>query len=436
MAARTERLARVLSWLLPAAWLVLAGPSRAEAPDRGVEFEDLGLTGAGDLSARGAGLSGFVPVTGDATALVYNPAGLCRIKKRGGQLGLSYDTRETVTTYGAQSMGLSSDRYGLAYAGAAYPIPTYRGALVPAIAVHRMFVSDLDIAYERDNAPDGRSDAFRLQQAGSTYALAFGFGIDLANVLSAGLSLSVFEGGYSALRQSHTRDSSTTPVDRYVIDDIDGDLDGVVARIGVILFANRHVHVAINVTTPTIVNNTTTETSEITEVVENGTGSTARTSSETSSEYLVPYRLDGGVEMPLGDWLLVVQAGTCDWSQAAINGTGLRLQNGNAVLGRTVDVRAGVEWTSPWWPLRLRAGAAQLPFPLEYVQADRIDNDQLEEALTESAPRRYSVGAAFALKRGIFIDASYTRTTGDRSSASFSEERTSSQILIEGSYWF
>ncbi len=436
MANRIERRRHFLSWMLTAVWLVATGTAHAQAPDRAIEFEDLGLTNPVDVSARGAGLTAFVPVTGDATALIYNPAGLCRIKQRTGQLGLAYDTRETVTNYGTRSMGLSSDRYGLAFVGAAYPIPTFRGALVPAIAVHRTYVSDLDIAYERDNALDGRFDSFRFQQSGSTYALAFGFGIDLASVLSAGLSLSVFEGGYTSLRQSHSREATATPVDRYVINDVDGDLDGVVGRLGVILFAHRHVHIAVNVTTPTVVNNATTETSEITEVVENGTGSTTTTSIATSSEYLVPYRLDGGIEFPLGDWLFVAQAATSDWSQAEIDGRGLRLQNGNAVLGRTVDVRAGVEWTSPWWPLCLRAGAAQLPFAPEYIQADRIDNDELEEALRESPPRRYSLGAAIALKRTILIDASYTRTTGDRSSTSFSEERTSSQFLIEGSYWF
>jgi hypothetical protein len=424
------------SWLFVVVLFVAAGTCRAQEADRAIEFEDLGLTNPGDASSRGAGLAAFVPVAGDAAALIYNPAGLCRIKKRTGQIGLAYDTRETVTRYGARSMGLSSDRYAPVFIGAAFPIPTFRGALVPAIAVHRMFVSDLDIAYEGDNSLDGRADSFRFQQSGSTYALALGFGIDLASVLSAGLSFSAFEGGYTSLRQSRSRESTTTPVDRYAIDDVEGDLDGVVGRIGVTLFVHRHVHVAVNVTTPTVVNNATTETNEITEVVENGTGSTVRTSIATSSEYLVPYRLDGGIEIPVGDWLLVAQAGTCDWSQAAIDGRSLRLQTGNAVLGRTVDARAGVEWTSPWWPVRLRAGAARLPFAPEYMQADRVDNDRLEAVLTESSPRRYSFGAAIALGQTIFIDASYSRTTGDRGSTSFSEERTSSQILIEGSYWF
>jgi hypothetical protein len=300
-----------------------------------------------------------------------------------------------------------------------------------------MFTSDLDIGYETVNTAESRTDAFRLQQSGSTYAFALGFGVDLATVLTAGLSMSVFEGGYESLRQSHTRTTGVAvPVDRYVIDDIEADLDGVVGRLGVMLFAHRHVHIGFRVTTPTLVNHSANENSEITEVVENGTGSTVRTSASTKSEYVIPYRIDGGIALPWGAWLVSVQAGTCDWSQAAIDNQRLRLQNGNAVLGRTLDLGAGVEWTAPSWPLRLRAGFAQLPFALEYIQADRIDNDRLEEVERETAPLRFSLGAGVALKRTILIDAAFTYTTGDRGAATFSEERNGSQVVIEGSYWF
>ena len=436
MAARIERgVFRLL--IIAAAWLLPATGAYAQAPERAIEFEDLGLTGTGDVSARAGGLSAFVPVTGDAAALVYNPAGLCRIKKRAPLLGVAYGSQEIVTTYGAHSSGLSSDRSGLLFAGGAFAIPVLRGSLVPAVAIHRIFVSDLDLEYDTDNLIDGRHDTVRIQQSGATYAFAFGFGIDLASVFSAGLSMSLFEGGYTALRQSHSRtELLPSPVDRYVIDDIDGDLDGYVARVGVMLYAHRHAHISVNVTSPTVINHATTESSEITEVIENGTGSTVRTTSATSTEYISPFRLDGGIEMPWGPWLVTVQAGTCDWTEAAIDQGRLRLRNGNAVLGRTLDVRAGIEWTAPSWPLRLRAGVARLPFALEYIQADRIDNDQLEEVLTETTPMRYSFGAGIALKHTLLIDAAFIYTRGDRSAASFSEERTWSQLLIEGSYWF
>jgi hypothetical protein len=434
--ARIERVACCVL-VVVGACLLPAPCVHAQPPERAVEFEDLGLTRGGDLSARAAGISAFAPAAGDPAALIYNPAGLCRIKKRVPQLGFSYDAQEIVTEYAGQTSGLSSDRTGLLFAGGAFPIPVLRGSLVPAVAIHRIFVSDLDLEYDTDNALDQRHDTFRIQQAGATYAFAFGFGIDLASVLSAGLSLSLFEGGYTALRQSHTRtEFLPAPVDRYVIDDVDGDLDGYVARVGMMLYAHRHAHIGINVTSPTVINHATNETREVTEVVENGTGSSTRTTIATSTEYISPFRLDGGIEMPWGDWLVSVQAGTCDWTEAALDQGRLRLRNGNAVLGRTVDARAGIEWTAPRWPLRLRAGVARLPWALDYVQADRIDNDQLQEVLTETTPMRYSFGAGVLLKRAILIDAAFTHTRGDRSAASFSEARRWSQVVIEGSYWF
>lgn len=417
----------------------LASPAYAQAPPptRAIEFEDLGLTRPPDISARAAGLGGYVATATDVTALVTNPGLLCRIKQRTPMLGFSHESAEIVTSYPGSSMGLSSDRNGLQFVGASAAIPVFQGSLVPAVAVYRAIVSDLDIAYEATRPTELRTDSFRLQQSGTTYAFAAGFGIDLASVLSAGVSVSLLEGGYQTLRQTHTRsEASPDAVDEYVIDDVDADLDGVVARVGFILYAHRHAHVAFNVTTPSAVNGTTNQTSETTQQVENGTGFTIRKETSASAEYVVPYRIDGGIAMPWGAWLLAVQAGTQDWTTCAIDGQRLRLQNGDPVMQRTFDYRAGVEWTSGAWPLRLRAGVARLPFAPEYLQADRIDNDQLEAVTSESSPLRYSFGAGIMLRESIVIDASFTHTHGERSTTSFSEERNWSQFLIEGSYWF
>ena len=406
------------------------------APGRALEFEDLGLTRPPDISSRGAGLSGSVATATDVTALIANPALLCRIKQRTPMLGLGRQTQDIVTTYGGVSSGLSSDRMGLQFIGAAAAIPVFQGSLVPAVAVYRAIVSDLDITYESTHPAELRTDAFRLQQSGTTFAFVAGFGVDLASVLSAGVSVSALEGGYQALRQTHTHTSAASAVDDYVIDDIDGDLHGYVAHIGAVLNAHRHLQLAVNVTTPTAINNATNQTRETTHVVENSTGTTTRVSSSASAAYVIPYRIDGGMAIPWGAWLVAFQVGSCDWTSAAIDKQRLRLQSGDPVLRRTVDYRAGVEWTAPSWPVRLRAGVARLPQAPAYLQADRVDNDQLEAIVSQTVPMRYSFGAGIALKHTILIDASYTHTHGERTTQSFSETRNGSQVILEGSYWF
>jgi len=415
-----------------------AGGAVAQAPDRAIEFEDLGFTGAPDVSSRGAGLSAFAATVSDATALVYNPAGLARVKRRlVPTMVLGRCATTVTTTSGGAPSGSSFDGIGLQFLGGAAAVPVTRGSFVPAVAVYRAFVSDLDLAYAGPNAPDARDDAFRFQQSGSTFAFALGAGVDLASAVSTGISVFALEGGFHSLRQSHTRQATPAPAtDTYVVEDIDGDVDGIGARFGFELYAHRHLHLAAVITTPILINVSTGSTREESRQVENDVGSFVRTASSGTTEYIIPYRVDGGFAAPWGAWLVTAQVGVSDWSQAAIDAERLHLPTGDSVLGRVIDWKAGVEWTAPRRPLRVRAGAARLPFVPRYLEADRIDNDRLELVDTESGPWRAGAGAGALLRERITIDASYTRTWGERRAASMTESREGSQILVEGSYWF
>ena len=54
----------------------------SQGVDRTVEFEDLGFTDPIDVGARPAGMAGaYVAAGNDVHMLIYNPAGLARIKR-------------------------------------------------------------------------------------------------------------------------------------------------------------------------------------------------------------------------------------------------------------------------------------------------------------------------------------------------------------------
>jgi hypothetical protein len=416
---------------------LMAQSARAQTVDRAIEFDDLGFTGTVETSARAAGLSAFIATAGDATALVYNPAGLARARRINGALTFGARAAEMTTRYDGAESAHNADRAGLGFCGAAVPVPVVRGSFVPAAAVYRAFVSDLGITYAGYNEGDDRDDHYRLEQSGSTFAFALGAGVDLSAALSAGAAIFFLEGGFESLRQFdyRSRDPQNT-VHTYVLDDITGDVGGIGGRVGLAFFAHDHLQVAVNFTTPTLVNVDVEQAREITRQVDNDVGTFERVTTTTSTEYRIPQRIDASVAVPWGSWLACAQVGITSWEQAAIDQQRLLMENAEPVLDRGLEWRAGVEWTVPSLPLRLRAGAALLPFATRYLQGDRVDNDRLEKQTGDDAPLAWSAGAGVLLRASIGIDASFTSTSGSRASASIVDARASSEFLLQGSYWF
>jgi hypothetical protein len=432
-----DRARRTGALLLFACLLLEAGGGAAQPPDRAIEFDDLGLTVPVDVSPRSCALTSLAATTADAAALVYNPAGLARVKRITTTLALSGRRAEVGTRYNGETLTHASGRYGLQFVGGAVPQAAVRGSFVPAAAIYRAFVSDLDVEYAGYNELDRRDDDFLLQQDGSTFAFAIGMGIDLADAVSIGLSLFALEGGFDALRQFNYRDrdpAATTHT--YVVEDLSGDLNGVGGRIGLQFFAHRHLQLGVNFTTPTILDAHVDQTREETQWVQNDVGTSTRTTSSVSTRYQLPYRIEGAVAVPWGAWLVAGEVGVADWGSAVIDGQRLLLANGNTVLGRVVAWRAGLEWTAARWPVRLRLGAARSPFATRYLQTDRIDNDALEPQSRETPAMSYSAGGGVLLRERVSIDASLTVSSGERGSEHTGDRREWSQVLIQGSYWF
>ena len=410
----------------------------AQAPDRAIEFEDLGLDRGLEASARGSALSAFAATANDATALVYNPAGLARVKRIAGVASFSGARLTFDGSYAGTARSADADEYALQFIGAAFPLPVLRGSLVPAIGMQRVFTSSLDLAYRGFNTPDARDDRFALYQSGATYAYHVGAAIDLSSAFSAGASLIVLDGRVDRVRQYDTRGFVVDPnVHTYVYEDMGADVGGYAARFGLQIFALDQLQFAITLTTRMAVEIQASTLTEETRQVDNDVGTFTRETIETVTDYRVPYRVEGAVAIPATPALLITaQVSYTDWSQATINSQRLITSELESVLRDVIDVRAGVEWTSARWPLRVRAGFAHSRRPAGFLEADRIDNDRLERIETESPSVRYSLGAGWLVKGSIGIDAAFAHERGERTSATMVEGRETTSVSVGCGYWF
>jgi hypothetical protein len=414
------------------------GDARAQvAPNRAVEFEDLGFTATGETGLRAAGLRAFAATANDASALVLNTAGLARVKRINGAVVMAHASSRIDLDYGNGATGQDVSATYVAFAGFAYPLRVLRGSLVPAFSVHRAFDSGLDLAYTRDNIRDGRAEDFRIEQSGATYAYTFGVGTDLSPVLSAGISAFVLNGSVDTHRRYDWQPLVTTPDEHtFVLEDIKSDVGGYGAQIGLQLYFHPRVQAGVRFNTPTVVKLHATSVREETRQVQNDVGSFVRQSGESETEYILPYRLDGAIALPLGALLLTAQISYADWGEAAIDGHRLYTRPAETVMDKVLGFSAGAEWSLPRWPLRLRAGVEHAPAPLKYMETDRIDGDALASVDSQSGRTRIALGAGALLFTRVVVDAVWIRSEGSRETSAFDEDYSSSIVSLQGSYWF
>lgn len=415
-----------------------AAPAVAQAPDRAIEFEDLGLDRWLDASARALGMSAFAATASDATALAVNPAGLARAKRISAVAALGAVHTTFDYTYHRTTRTSDLDEYALAFAGTTVPLPVLRGSLVPAFGIQRAFSASLALGYQGFNEPDEREDRLELQQTGAAYAVHFGAGIDIASALALGLSFFVLDGGVELVRQYDTRGRVVDPdVHTFVYESVDSDVDGYGARVGVSLYPASWLQLAFVATSSVVVELESSIYVETTRQVDNDVGSFSRASTTRTTEYKLPYRLDGALAIPITrSFLFAFQAGYSDWSEAAIDDQRLITTGLVTVMRPVVDLRAGVEWTSNQPPLRVRAGVESTRAVITFQEADRIDYDQLERVQSEIPQLRFSLGAGYLLARRVNLEMSLGYERSDRASVTVTDVRERFNVLLGGGYWF
>lgn len=430
--------------------LLLPASALCQDPNQAVDIEDNGLTFTLFPGARPAGLAGaYTALGGDVHSLVYNPAGLARTRRIEASVGFVHDRYDNTTTYYGMEGDADHTTSNLDYASIAYPFPTYRGSLVGAIGVYRNFSSEMDLFYNGFNSDTQTLDNYILQQSGSIYSYNFGIGFDLSPSLSAGGSFFILDGTLKALTQfSFAFPGPLLPGELgkvFVDDDVEGDVDGFGARLGVQFNPIQRLTCGMVVTTPTWINlDGSFDTTEI-YYYENSFDSLAETTGLIEEvSYRLPFQIDFGVAVEPTDFLLwSLDFGYADWSETTVEKVQLKTAcpegvpcKRSPVFREVLNIRTGIEATIPGVPIRFRGGYAYLPYPLEHVQSDRITNDALEKADVTTERQLFSLGAGGLVGTVLALDVAFVYTTGERSMQTLEYGKTSKSFLLSASYRF
>ncbi len=409
----------------------------------------MGFTTPVFSGARSAGLAGAcTAIGGDVHSLFYNPAGLARTRRIDAAIGFQHDKSSYQNIFYGNSNGADFSSTNLGHLAVAYPMPTYRGSVVAAFGIYRNYTSDLDLFYSGFNSSTNTLDNYVLQQSGSVFSYNAGFGVDLSPGLSVGASFFVLDGNLKALTQysyifpGPLVDGDLNKV--FIDDDVETDLDGYGGRLGVQFHPLQEWYFGLAVMTPIWVGIDGDGITEEIDYYQNAPDSAFEETGFISTDYRLPFQINAGISYsPFNALLVSLDIAYADWSQATIDKSQIKLssQNGTprapeSVLREIVNFNAGVEITIPNTPLRLRGGYAYLPYPLKYLQADRIDNNDIQKAVIKNERQLFSMGAGSLIGKVLTMDFAFVYTTGERSIPTLKYDQTLKRFLLSASYRF
>jgi long-subunit fatty acid transport protein len=411
--------------------------ARAQDINETVTMEDLGLTQRLSAGSRPAALAGaYIALAGDAHALFYNPAGLARVRSTEFHLGFQHQSRTVENVFYGSTTSIDNGTTNLDNLAIAHAVPTVRGSLVFAGGVYRAYTSDIDIGYRGYNTSTATDDDYLLQQGGSIYSYNFGAAIDLSPTVSAGATLSFLHGRISALTQFTYAFVPPPPTGQMttetVLDDALFDANGIGATLGLMFQPSRALGFGLALGTPVAISLTGDAVQERARYYNAAPDSFFLEVFAIDTDYKLPFTVAGGISVSVKPMVLSAEVSFANWAEAEIGGRQVRDTDLQSVFRNVWAFRTGIEFSLG--PAFVRGGYAYTPYPLEYLQADRIERSQLQEATIDAELQCIAGGAGVVVAKVLTLDVSAEYQYGERSIPTLTDTRESYRIVWAASY--
>jgi long-subunit fatty acid transport protein len=311
------------------------------------------IVGARALSMGGA----YIAVATDATALVYNPAGLARITRIEFSGGMTHQRYSSKTQFGSypQFEGNPQNNTRFSSANLVFPVPTYRGSLVLALGVNRVRSFDRTMQRYVDDPQDSRIGI--ESESGSLYMWSFGGAIDVSPNVSVGGAINIWDG-----KGSYSWLYDRSPGEMLKFDDtIKDEYSGFNVKFGFRIQPNRYLVFGGTIDSPV----TYTIEEDVNQVtVEDGT----RDVDFWTSEYKVsvPFSLGAGMALHVDNLTLAGDINYTDWTQMEYKRLDDLAEANRAIKETYTDalrLHLGAEYLFPQISTSLRAGFYHDPLP-------------------------------------------------------------------------
>jgi long-subunit fatty acid transport protein len=331
------------------------------------------------VGARALGMGGaHIAVSSDATALVYNPAGLARVTRIEFSGGLTHQRLDSETKRGFNPQlgsGFNNERLQsntrFGSANVVLPVPTYRGSLVLALGVNRVQSFDKVMEFTDDpSVDDDMLDRGVESQSGGLYLWSFGAAVDVSPNISVGGALNYWSGksSYSWLFQRWLLFQQAEI--RYD-DAINDRYSGFNAKFGFRIQPNKYLIVGGTIDTPV----TYTIEEDWTQITEDR-GLTSSASGSLEYKVSLPFVLGAGMALQFENLTLAGDIAYADWTQMEYKRLD-EMAEANRLIKETYSdalrFHLGAEYLITRLGTSLRAGFYQdpLPYKSRWVNEDR-----------------------------------------------------------------
>jgi len=330
------------------------------------------------VGARAMGMGGaHIAVASDATALVYNPAGLARVKRIEFSGGLTHQKLRNktgaLTFVGIQPQstainfndGRLQSNTRLSSANIVLPVPTYRGSLVFAFGVNR--IKSFDRAMKFTFAQDGSGGI--ESESGGLYMWSFGTAVDISPNVSVGGAFNFFSGtdNYSWLYEDSYDDGYLSF--KYKYDDTIKDrYSGFNFKLGVRVQPNKFLVIGGTIDSPITytIDEDWTQTTDT--VFHQPEAYWVQYYDSDKAEYKIslPFSLGIGIALNFSNLLLAGDVHYADWTQMEYKELWDMAEANRNIKDSYTDVlrwHVGAEYLFPGIGATLRAGYYQNPLP-------------------------------------------------------------------------
>jgi len=368
------------------------------------------------VGARALGMGGaYTAVANDATALVYNPAGLARVIRIEFYGGLTHQRINNKTDLGfGFNDGRIQNNTRFGSGNLVLPVPTYRGSLVLAFGVNR--VKSFDRAMQFSSNLNGSDEKGIETESGGIYLWSFGAAIDVSPNISVGGALNYWNGkdNYTWLYEKI--------IDQFFIrydDAIKDRYSGFNLKLGVRTQPNKFLTVGATIESPVTFT-----------IKEDWLQATNGELDNGNSEYKItlPFSLGTGMALNLNNLTIAGDINFTDWTQMEykrledIADANRQIQD---TYKATLRYHLGAEFLVPRISTTLRAGFFRnpLPFKAEWVKKDR---------------EFFTTGVGFLIDQVMTLDIAWAYGSWELKNFTpgLTEKYTVNQIFVSTAYRF